>query len=43
MAKTMDDVTLAQRNVIHDVVVIVPRNQHGGLLTFFNPIFITAI
>jgi hypothetical protein len=42
MAKTMDDVTLAQRNVIHDAVVIVPRKQHGGRFNFFNPIFITA-
>jgi hypothetical protein len=38
MVKTMDDVTLAQlRNVIHDDVVIVPRNQHGG--HFFQPHF----
>jgi hypothetical protein len=39
MVKTMDDVTLAQRNVIHDVVVIVPRNQHGGSFLFFQPHF----
>jgi hypothetical protein len=37
--KTMNDVTLAQRNVIHDVVVIVPKNQHGGRFWFFSTPF----
>jgi hypothetical protein len=36
---TMDDVTLSQRNVIHDLVVIVPRNQHSGHFWFFSTPF----
>jgi hypothetical protein len=37
------DVTLSQLNVIHDVVVIVPRNQHGGCLWFFSTPFLSPL